>query len=207
MSITQKCKIEGCEKQYIAKKMCSMHYQRVKRYSGNAYTSTRFDKRSALIDGEIAKIPLGIDAKDGYAIVDKDFSYLDKYKWSKNSMGYASANTGIKSENMHKLILNGVKYIDHINRDKLDNRVINLREATHSLNMANKYQCNKSGFKGVSYAYWIKSDRWVARISKNGKRYHIGTYKTPEEAASAYDKKAKELFGDFAGTNTMKGVI
>lgn len=88
--------------------------------------------------------------------------------------------------------------IDHINGDSLDNRIENLRAATHSQNSANKKtpKNNTSGFKGV---YYDKTrNRWEASIMVRGKREKLGRYKTPQEAAIAYRDAAVQHFGDFA---------
>ena len=77
--------------------------------------------------------------------------------------------------------------LDHINNIKHDNRLDNLREATHSQNMFNKEVANnnKSGYTGVSLYH---NGRWKASIGINGKPKHIGYYSTKEEAAEAYEK-------------------
>lgn len=76
--------------------------------------------------------------------------------------------------------------IDHINRDKLDNRWSNLREVTHALNQHNRNtNCtSRSGCIGVDWFASRKS--WRARITTNGKTVHIGYFATKEEAAKAY---------------------
>lgn len=88
--------------------------------------------------------------------------------------------------------------IDHINRDKGDNRLSNLRIATKSLNHANrpKQKDNKSGFKGVRRS--TRCDRWSAEIQVNKKKIHLGCFKTPEAASAAYLSAAQEHFGAFA---------
>jgi hypothetical protein len=90
--------------------------------------------------------------------------------------------------------------IDHINRDKQDNRISNLREATRTQNQANLFKTNKSGFKGV---HMRPSGTFYAHIGNNGKQHYIGSYKTANEAAIAYNKKAIELFGEFAALNEV----
>jgi hypothetical protein len=88
---------------------------------------------------------------------------------------------------------------DHINRDKLDNRIVNLREATQSLNVCNSKmpKTNTSGVKGVT---WIKHrKRWRAKIGFDGKHYELGRgFKTIEEAAKVVAQKRQELHGEFA---------
>lgn len=112
--------------------------------------------------------------------------------------GYVQIRIGKKYVYLHREILNNpASEVDHINGNKLDNRKINLREATRSQNEANKqaYRNNTSGAKGV-----IKDKRtgkYIARIRHNNKSHHIGCYTTLELAVAAYNKKAKELFGEF----------
>jgi len=88
-------------------------------------------------------------------------------------------------------------YIDHINRDPLDNRIENLRICNISQNQGNsKLNFNStSGFKGV---HMLKSGRFQAGINKQGKKFHLGTFDTAEEAHAAYLKAAGEYFGEFA---------
>jgi hypothetical protein len=83
--------------------------------------------------------------------------------------------------------------LDHINGDKTDNRIANLRLATRSLNNANTKCRSKSGLKGVvliKYGY-------RAGITINKRFHYLGTYETPEEAHAAYCRAAKKAFGDF----------
>jgi hypothetical protein len=90
--------------------------------------------------------------------------------------------------------------IDHIDGDRLNNRISNLREATSSENKRNtrKRSNNTSGFKGVSFD---KSKKlWTAQIATNRKYIHIGRFKTPEAAYEAYCAAAERLHGDFAQT-------
>jgi hypothetical protein len=90
--------------------------------------------------------------------------------------------------------------IDHRNQNKLDNRRSNLRPATRTQNFANrgKYRNNKSGFKNV---FWSKQkQKWQGKVAKDRRQYHAGFHETPEEAYAACQKKAAELFGEFAST-------
>jgi hypothetical protein len=93
-----------------------------------------------------------------------------------------------------------VEQVDHINGDKSDNRICNLRAASNAQNQANVAisQNNTCGFKGVSFHK--HSGKWQARIGVNYKRIHIGKFNTPEEAHEAYKKAAKEYFGEYART-------
>jgi hypothetical protein len=73
--------------------------------------------------------------------------------------------------------------VDHLNRDRLDNRIANLRSATRSENCHNVAARSASGLKGISAA--SKSASWHARIMVSRKQIYLGSYTTPEEAAAA----------------------
>ena len=91
--------------------------------------------------------------------------------------------------------------IDHINHNTLDNRKCNLRICTQSENSANKrFYSNKSSiYKGVS---WYKNNKkWRSSIGYKRECYLLGYFNDEIEAAKAYDKKARELFGQYALTN------
>lgn len=90
-------------------------------------------------------------------------------------------------------------HIDHKNRDKLDNRIGNLRECTQGQNQHNqvKRKQNKSGWKGVS---WSKEkEKWKAQICLNKKNKSLGYFDDVKEAAEAYIFAALELHGEYAG--------
>ncbi len=75
--------------------------------------------------------------------------------------------------------------LDHINRIKTDNRIVNLREATGSQNLFNRSEQsnNKTGKSGV---FWHERNlRWIAYIKKNNIRTHLGTFKSYEDALAA----------------------
>ncbi|MDU1029357.1 MAG: HNH endonuclease [Clostridiales bacterium] len=85
--------------------------------------------------------------------------------------------------------------IDHINRDKTDNRIINLRLATRKENIINKSpsKINSSGTTGV---YWNKlSKKWHAQICSNGKRISLGLFESKEMAISARKQAELDYFG------------
>jgi hypothetical protein len=86
--------------------------------------------------------------------------------------------------------------VDHINMDRSDNRIENLRLATKSQNASNssKRPSNTTGFKGVTRS----RGRYVAQIKANGKVRRIGSYETPEEASLVYQVAASLLHGEFA---------
>ena len=87
--------------------------------------------------------------------------------------------------------------IDHIDHNKLNNGISNLRSCTHQQNGFNrgKQANNTSGFKGVC---WVKRDKkWGAQIYQNGKSIYLGAFDCPQEASNTYETKAKELHKEF----------
>jgi len=81
--------------------------------------------------------------------------------------------------------------IDHVNHNKQDNRISNLRDVSHNENHKNMslYKNNVSGVHGVTFCK--NRNKWVAGLTFNGKRYSLGRYNTMEEAIEA--RLAKEL--------------
>jgi hypothetical protein len=117
--------------------------------------------------------------------------------------GYLAVRINSKSYLAHRLIFLMHKgylprTLDHINGDRLDNRIENLRAVTASQNQHNrKINSNStSGYKGVSY--YKQTNKWCAKIRLENKRIHLGYYKTPEEADAVVRKAREELHGGFA---------
>ncbi|MGC4375768.1 AP2 domain-containing protein [Fictibacillus sp. Mic-4] len=150
------------------------------------------------------EIPL---TKGKVAIVDEeDYEKLSRYKWFTHGEGYAARAIWKPKRGiilLHRQII-GAKageIVDHINGDRLDNRKKNLRISDYKGNARNTVQRKKNGYKGV---YRTRNNqRWRACISTGGKQIHIGTFDCEIEAALAYNKKALELFGEFARINEI----
>lgn len=130
-------------------------------------------------------------------------------KQTTNFQGYKVVTLNKKTFHVHRLLALAFIHnplnklcIDHINNNKIDNNLENLRWATHSENMQNKSLAknNRLGIKGVRKVY---NDKFVARVKFNKKSYFLGTFKTLAEAKKARLKKVNELFGIYTH-NTEK---
>lgn len=150
-----------------------------------------------------------IYAKGGEKILidDCDYPLLSQFNWRvSNEHGHKYA---IFSNNkMHRVIMGVVKtpeiLVDHRDGNGLNNTRSNLRKCTNNQNIMNQQirSNNTSGYKGV---YFQKKYRtYCSNIMSNGKKYHIGSFKTLIEAAIAYNKYATELHGEFARLNVIK---
>lgn len=144
---------------------------------------------------------------------DEDFERLNQFKWCAHKIGnsyYAARHLDRKHLiGMHRQILNvsiGL-VVDHINGDGLDNRRKNLRLCTHAQNLWNtrkhRRKTTTSRFIGVSW--WTIGKIWRAVIWANGKQILIGSFHSEQDAAKAYDIKAKEIRGEFAVLNFPPG--
>lgn len=125
---------------------------------------------------------------------------------AKNNHGYPHGALLGRSITAHRIawaIFYGewpAEQIDHINNDRADFRIANLRQATNSQNHMNKpmSSVNSSGFKGVD---WSKKDKvWRARIKVKGKQIHLGHFNNVNDAAEAYKAGAAMHHGEFART-------
>lgn len=118
--------------------------------------------------------------------------------------GYIGLNVGNRSYYAHRvawMFVHGrwpASDIDHINRDKSDNRIANLREATRSENQRNHplSVTNTSGHKGVRMNK--RRGVWVAYIRINTKQTHLGSFASLGDAVAARRKAEADHFGEFA---------
>lgn len=100
------------------------------------------------------------------------------------------------------------KQIDHIDRDKTNNAISNLREVEDYQNKWNvsAHKLGKSNLRGaiLSSNPFLKKRPWFSKIRLNGKLVYLGYFATPEEAAAAYEKAAKAARGEFYAPPALK---
>jgi len=138
-----------------------------------------------------------------YAYVDAaDYEWLNQWQWHLEN-GYAARREKDKAIFMHRQIMqpsHGM-LVDHIDGNKANNCRANLRVCTRSENNCNtrKRSGSHSVFKGVFYSR--RRRKWFAICKYKGKPHQVGYFDSEVEAARAYDRKAVELFGEFARLN------
>jgi len=154
-----------------------------------------------------------------YALIDDDdYDKLSNYIWRITNTGYAnrkykSGEKGYKNHHhrkitMHREIMKcSSGQIDHINRNRLDNRKSNLRICSQRINCFNSpTRIATSKFRGVYFDKFCnnKNKRWIAQINISvGKRKNLGYFGTEVDAAKIYNKTATELLGEFANLNKV----
>lgn len=162
-----------------------------------------------MIRGDMKEIPL---TRGQVAIVDdEDFFRLSQFSWYARKSRltyYANRTIKVNGRNrtiqMHREVLgltDSKIYSDHIDGNGLNNQKSNLRPATCAQNLSNRGRPSRGNlpYKGIGFDN--RYGNWYGVICCNYKKKRLGTYATPEEAARAYDKAARELFGEFARLN------
>lgn len=137
-------------------------------------------------------------SEDGELLFFTDDKRVMEHSWGKNANGYYSSNINGKQTPLHRYIANPSpnEIVDHINRDKKDNRICNLRNTNKSVNAFNcgLRSTNKSGRTGV----YLRKDtkRWQAEIKKDGRKILLGCYSTFEEAVKAREEAENTYYGN-----------
>lgn len=156
-------------------------------------------------DAHVTAIPLRGKYGEGRStLVDPDvYAWAKHFAWFCFRNGYVFTTTGGQAKTLHRILMGEPEGfdVDHVNRDRLDNRRANLRLATRSQNSANRLRSKAPGaskYKGVRCGRY---GNWFAQITVAYRTLYLGTHPTEEDAARAYDAAARLHFGEFARTN------
>jgi hypothetical protein len=186
-------------------KTCSKHYSQMKKYGKYLDDNSRFqtDPNEIIMHNDYAEIilydKLGYEAKRSKIDLD-DIDKVKNIKWSLGSGGYVRGNIKGKNYPLHRYIMpcDKKEVVDHINRDRLDNRKSNLRicntiENNRNLSMAKN---NKSCVTGVC---WRENKKvWRAYITYNSKNIELGAFDKFCDAVECRWKYERRLFGEFS---------
>jgi hypothetical protein len=162
-----------------------------------------------------------IDLGKGFVAVidDEDADLVAGFKWypmkaegKVYAAGWKHMPPGRYFVHLHRLIADAQpgEIIDHVDRDPLNCRRSNLRRVTRQQNRFNTGPQRKLGgttskYKGVFFCR--TTGRFRARIVRNGQRTYLGCFLNEDDAARAYNAKAKELFGEFAYLNPVPDIV
>lgn len=157
------------------------------------------------------QIPL---TKGQFALVDnEDYEFLMQWKWQasfdkKSNQFYAVTTKRSRIFNatirMNRFIMSATDnkiFVDHIDRNTLNNQRSNLRIATHSQNGANRKSHKNSSSKYLGVSWKKDQNKWAATIQKDRNSYRLGVFSGEADAAKAYDNAAVKLHGEFANLN------
>ena len=201
-----RCVAPGCTREArhaTPQRTCDKHYHHLVRF-GRFLERTRFDRNEFEVDGDVARMYVydRSGQRRGVVLLDaEDVPRVSALKWAISSTnGYVvCASRGLL---LHRFIMNappGVQ-VDHINRDKLDNRKANLRLCTPSQNQFNRerYGRRRKGVglpKGVYY-YPSRSKPWVAHFTAYGKT-RVKCFTSMEEAVAWRLEQERLHHGEF----------
>jgi hypothetical protein len=142
--------------------------------------------------------------KGKFATVDAaDYEWLNQFRWhatGTHGRYYAATVINGKSISMHRMIMNPPpgKVTDHMDGNGMNNSRANMRNCTRQQNRHNTRPTGKSSrFIGV----YRRGDKWIVKITRQGEYFYLGPFDSEIEAAKARDKKAVELFGEYAWLN------
>ncbi len=189
------CVCETCGKHFLAStssynrnggKYCSLLCSNRRHKHTRPHTPNEYR-----IDGDVAY--LALTDRKGVVIAETlvDTDRLDdvlRFRWALNSTGYVTCSRVVDGRNVHLALhrfITGLergdrRMIDHDNRNRLDNRIANLKIATAAINAKNKVTPAASRYPGVT---WDKENqRWRVSFWRQGKSYWLGRYDTEEEA-------------------------
>lgn len=185
-----------CGRQYTyngknSKDYCDKHRHQLEIYGKflDCNPRTKYDPNEFRIKGSIVEMdtytPIYGTIKNTYIFDTEDLLTVSQYKWYSNKAGYAmTRDTQRKPLFLHRLVMKAYdgQTVDHINTNILDNRKINLRITSKSVQSSDRNSYNKYGVNGVEQN---KIGKWSAYFRTRNKQYHSPCYNTIEEAAFA----------------------
>jgi hypothetical protein len=190
------CAAPKCNSDIFKGPYCHRHWKQVKRH-GHLLERTQFEPNDIIDRGEYLEIVLfsRTGKQTGITLVDKNvWSTLGISKITLAPNGYVvfrDKQTG-ETTLLHRVITKCPKgmFVDHISRNRLDNRTSNLRICTPTENTYNK-MC-----RGIMWDK--KGKKWIARITHKGKEHRLGRFEDPQEAIKVRIAAERAILGEFA---------
>lgn len=135
---------------------------------------------------------------------DADYEALRQHRWCLQGQNkYVARRVNGEIVFLHRLLANvpAGMWVDHINGNKLDNRRCNLRAVTPQQNCQNRKKAAGRSSKYIGVTFHKVARKWQAHIRLDGHLKYIGLFDKEEDAAQAYDARAKESRGEYAKLN------
>ena len=197
-----KCSVEGCNNPIFCKGYCTRHYAQIKHHG--VITTTIFDKNEIVEHEDYAEIIVRNKQGDikGKAIIDlDDVERCKRFKWGMYSNGYFYGNINkILRIRLHRFILgleawDKTNEVDHIDRNKSNNRKSNLRIVNHSDNNKNKdkYYSKVVNMNNDNVYFDKKSNSYYGRYGFRGTTYTTKCYKNREDVLKEINEIKNKL--------------
>lgn len=194
--MNKKCEVEWCKNNRRGRLYCSTHTNQMNKY-GRVFNTTQAVMNDIKIKGDTAIIVLRNKHQEitGEAIIDlEDLEKVKKIKWSITSNGYPR-NRNVR---LHQFLIGSKKGydVDHIDRDKMNNRKSNFRYIKRNLNAFNAViqKNNTTGVTGVTFRKDFK--KYTAQICANYKNIYLGSFSNKSDAVKARKEAELKYFGE-----------
>lgn len=194
------CCVEGCNRRIDARGMCSTHYARVRsRGTTDKWIRPRKPSAPRLNAWRLREL-LRYDPQQGAFqwITDHASSRAGTTAGRVYPNGYVTVWIDGRQHRAHRLAwlyVHGAwptRFIDHINGDKRDNRIENLRDVAPLVNCQNRRSANPTNKSGLLGVHW-NAGRWTAFITHERKSIYLGRFRTPELAHEAYLRAKRQI--------------
>ena len=219
----KRCGAEGCDRTslthpnrfgYYEKAdmvLCGKHKQQLRLY-GAFLNRTVFDRNEIVNYKDYAEVVLYNDKNKEIAKTKIDLNCVElllKHKWYLGNNGYVMSRINKKLFLLHRFLLKPKRgeLVDHINRDRMDNRMCNLRIVDNNLNNFNKgkQSSNTSGYVGVSWN--DEKNKWLSRICVNNNTYFLGYFTNIEDAIKSRHNGELKYYGELRNSENDKNTV